>query len=245
MRLLVALFVVAMPLQARTRAVHSPAHSRILCVGAHPDDESLLAPLLGRECVEEKAACTLLVLTRGENGECKLPGGCGDLGAIRAAEMVAAGDALHARVIQWSLPDVFTPEADWPAVGEQLAAVISAEKPDVIYTFDPNHGSTCHPAHRYTGQLVLKAAAAVPVFLIETAIRRVDGTIGFSSATASASAWDLRRWWSWMVIDLDAHRSQFSSEEVRAIAHIPENQQRVWTLDRAALAGARYDFGCD
>jgi LmbE family N-acetylglucosaminyl deacetylase len=39
----------------------------------------------------------------------------------------------------------------------RITAAISAERPTVIYTFDPDHGSTCHPAHRVVGQLVVES----------------------------------------------------------------------------------------
>ena len=244
MRILLALMMAAAPLQARTRSVHFGGHERILWIAPHPDDESLLAPLLGARCVEHFASCTLLVLTRGEAGECKLPGGCGDLGAVRAAEMIAAGHALNARVIQWSLPDVFDPEVAWPvALAQDIAAVIAAERPDVIYTFDPNHGSSCHPAHRYTAQLVLTVARDTQIALIETAIQRGDG-IAFASATRQAAELDAKGSWHWLLGNLTAHRSQFAPEEVSGIANLPASQQRVWLMNARALSAAQYSVVC-
>jgi hypothetical protein len=71
----------------RTRAARTPDFSRLLVVTAHPDDESLFAPLLGARC-GITAECTLLVMTRGENGPCVLAAGCGpDLAATRSAEL--------------------------------------------------------------------------------------------------------------------------------------------------------------
>ncbi|HEV3074305.1 MAG TPA: PIG-L family deacetylase, partial [Thermoanaerobaculia bacterium] len=83
----------------------------VLWVGAHPDDEVLLAPLLGELCGAGKHRCALVVATRGENGACRLPGGCHpDLATVRTAEVQAAARLFRARVLQGSLPDVFGPD---------------------------------------------------------------------------------------------------------------------------------------
>ena len=244
MRLFVAILLAALPLQARQRTASFPSHERVLWIAAHPDDEAMIAPVLGRKCVEERATCTLLVLTRGEAGECKLAGGCVDVGTLRAAEMASAAGLFRAQLIHWSLPDVFNPQAVWPqSLRNNIAAVIAAAKPDVIYTFDPNHGSSCHEAHRYTAQLVIEAANGIPVQLIETAIHR-DAGISFSSATSRATEIDARRWWRWLLEDLRAHPSQFSEAGVEAIGSLPETQQRVWLMEKALLARAVYDFIC-
>src|SRR6266849_1264743 len=91
----------------RVRAVRTGADlSRILWIGAHPDDEALIAPLLGRQCVDGSSSCSLLVLTRGENGDCGLAGGCSpNLGAVRTMEMESAAALLRSRLIQWSYAD--------------------------------------------------------------------------------------------------------------------------------------------
>src|SRR5207244_12091704 len=90
---------------ARTRAVGPP--ERILWIGAHPDDEILISPILGRECVERGAQCALLVMTRGEGG---------GSGVVRAAEMQRAADMLHATLTHWTFADVMTDvDATWSA----------------------------------------------------------------------------------------------------------------------------------
>ena len=55
------LVLVALPLGARIRAVRPP--ERILWIGAHPDDEILVSPILGRACVERNVDCAMLVMT--------------------------------------------------------------------------------------------------------------------------------------------------------------------------------------
>lgn len=239
MRPLALALLIALPALARTRAVQFPNHERILWVGAHPDDESFLSPLLGPKCVEEHAQCTLLVLTRGEGGECRLPGGCGDLGRIRSEEMAAAGVLLRANVIQWSIPNVLNPEAVWPAdVRQRIAEVIAAIRPDVVYTFDPNHGSTCHPEHRLAAKLTIEAAGATPVVMVES-------TLALTPAATNATGIDAERTWDWIVEDLETHRSQFAPEDIVPIATLPIEHRRMWIMDAAKAPQAEYTLQCE
>src|SRR5580704_12319995 len=57
---------------ARMRAVRHPSNvitpASVMWIGAHPDDEALVAPLLGKWCRGEKVRCAFLILTRGESG---------------------------------------------------------------------------------------------------------------------------------------------------------------------------------
>src|SRR6185369_9056626 len=147
-------------------------HARILWIGAHPDDEIVIAPLLGRECVERGAQCALLVMTAGEAGAAP---------AVRAAEMQRAAGLFRASLTQWTFADVMGDvDAAWAAATggrealvARLAAEIRAVAPEAVYTFDPRHGTTCHPAHRALGQLVIDAVATLPapprLVVVETA----------------------------------------------------------------------------
>ena len=175
----------------------------VLWIGAHPDDEVLLAPLLGALCSTGRHGCALLVATRGENGACRLAGGCHpDLATVRGAEMRAAARLFRARLLQGSLPDVVGPgpagvRDAWTAAAggaeallERLAGAIDSVAPQAIITFDPRHGTTCHNAHRAIGRLVLRALALLhapppAVFLLESRVRIAPGgaSIRFSAAT--------------------------------------------------------------
>src|SRR5437764_2760441 len=87
-----------------------PGTTSVLWVAAHPDDEVLVAPVLSRLCVDEGLRCSFLVLTRGEHGECLLPGGCKpDLATVRTAEMVRAAKLYRAQLTLWSLEDGAAP----------------------------------------------------------------------------------------------------------------------------------------
>ena len=145
---------------------------KVLWLGAHPDDEVSAAALLGDLCVERGARCTLLVMTRGEDGPCKLPQGClPNVATVRTQEMQAAAAFFHATLMQRDFPDVSgpTPQAvldSWAqSVGgeeeliKRVMTTIQTVAPDVVLTFDPRIGATCHSAHRAVAALTLAALA--------------------------------------------------------------------------------------
>ena len=224
------------------------AKARLLIVTAHPDDESLFAPLLGQACAERGAQCSLLVLTRGENGPCALPEGCGsDLGATRSAELRAAADLLHLSLTQWSWPDVMvTHRGEWPAsIADDIAAEVSRFRPTAVITFDPLHGSSCHSAHRATAELTAIALARVadppPLFYLETFHRE------FVLDDATPNAPGLRTYsggWQYLLADLALHRSQFTDEQRATLAATPPERQHVWLLDSRRADRDWYVFLC-
>jgi LmbE family N-acetylglucosaminyl deacetylase len=222
--LTIALPMTIVPAQAqRSRVVRPPV--RLLWIGAHPDDETLVAPIFGPACVEHGNDCALIVLTNSS--------------VVRAGEAQRAAAALHSRLTQWDLPDVFDVSlwGDRSALVARLVSAIAAEAPTRIYTFDPRHGSSCHPAHREAGQLTLDAAAilgpnAPAVILIETLIERdaqsrIDG---FAPATPSATLIDATATWHYLVDDAAIHESQFDAVQIDLLNAIDPNQRRVWLL---------------
>jgi LmbE family N-acetylglucosaminyl deacetylase len=216
---------------------------RILWIAAHPDDDVLIAPLLGRYCIESGSSCSILVATRGENGPCELPGGCTDLGAIREQEMGAAAAFFRARLTQWSLPDVMSDViAAWgPDVVDRLEQVISIEQPTVLLTFDPRHGSTCHPAHRAIGALVLDAlarlgSAAPDVFFVETRATLDDRYHFANGLPGTAITIGARGAWHYLTEDAAIHASQFSSGVVDSLARTPDSERFLFVA-AAANAG--------
>lgn len=191
-----------------------------------------MAPIFGPVCVERGNDCAMIVLTNGS--------------PQRAAEFQRSAAALHARAIQWDLPDVFdvTQWGDRAALVSKLASTIAAEAPTVIYTFDPRHGSSCHPAHREAGQLTLDAVAtlgdrAPPVVLLETFILRdaASQIVAFAPATAFASSIDATLTWHYLVDDAALHESQFPPEQIEVLRSIPAAERRVWLLPAGAPAG--------
>jgi len=241
---LVLLFAAA-ALVARERPLRHPAPVRVLWVGAHPDDEVLVAPLLAAVI-----SPSILVFTRGEAGTCGLPGGCGDdLGAVRSEEMILSAALLHASLTQWSFGDapgdvdaVWSAEAGSHAeLVRLLEGVIAAERPDLICTFDPNHGSTCHAAHLAVGALVAEAAAETrtPVLFLETSAEFLGDGFRFrdADADADAGAFDARPGWHWLVSDAAVHASQFTAAQIAALRDLPPEERQVWLSTSPGPAG--------
>ena len=221
-----------------------PPPQRILWIGAHPDDEGLVAPLLGRSCIDETDRCSLLVMTRGEGG--------GDP-AVRTGEMQRAADLFRAHLDLWDFGDVGVNVADtWSAQAgdhdalvERIAAEIVQENPTIIYTFDPNHGSTCHPAHRALGALVIEAidrlrSAPPRVQFVETIVEFLPGDFLFQSAIPDAMIIDANATWRFLVEDAALHVSQFTAEQVEALRNIPAGERRVYL---ATVPARRYSCG--
>jgi LmbE family N-acetylglucosaminyl deacetylase len=235
-------FLFAVLFLARVHSAHVP--QRILWIGAHPDDESLVAPLLGHACVEAGDLCSMVVMTRGEAS--------GDP-AVRSNEMQRAADLFRAHLALWDFADVMADvDATWSAQAgghgalvDQLLAAIIQEHPSVIYTFDPNHGSSCHPAHRETGALVIEAvarlgSAAPRLIFVETTITYLPDGFVFGSATPDAVAIDARPTWHFLVDDIAIHASQFTNSQLEAL-HDSADSERVVFL--ATVPAQKYSCG--
>jgi LmbE family N-acetylglucosaminyl deacetylase len=247
---LLLLALTAAPLAAQmTRATRSADFSRMLVITAHPDDESLVAPLLGSYCAAA-STCKLLVITRGENGDCALDdASCTSLGDRRAAELTAAAAILHTQLEQWSLPDVMADvTTNWgghDAVVERLKVAINNFNPTVVITFDPAHGTTCHPAHRAIGQLAADAAGTRPLFFIETRARLSDdGRYLLTRAVTGASHlffFDVSASWHFIGDDMRAHASQFTYDAVDSV--LATADKTIVLMPAGGVAA--YDVPCE
>lgn len=240
-----------------------PGVHSVLWVGAHPDDEVLVAPALAKLCREERLDCHLLVLTRGEAGACLLPEGCWpDLATVRTLEMQQAAALFGAGLTQWDLPDGGgmpgwdAASGGHSALVERVAAVLDSRAPDLVLTFDPRHGATCHGDHKAAAALVLEARAGLatlPVtYLLETrvAVSAAPPDIRYSPAAsaragaigypATADREGTFGTWSYSVAAARLHRSQFSAPTLRALARLPPDQRVVY-LANAAIVLAEDD----
>jgi LmbE family N-acetylglucosaminyl deacetylase len=151
---------------------------RILCVTAHPDDETVFAggtlALLASLGLDVKVLCC----TRGEGGEAGEPPLCArdKLGAVREAELRCAVRALGCSSVDFLTfrdPDVSPDGSLHPFAGSPeeaipaMAEFFRAQKPDVLIT----HGSSGeygHPAHLLTHQAALQAARDAGVSAVFT-----------------------------------------------------------------------------
>lgn len=158
----------------------SLAGKKLMFVGAHPDDEWVLMPILAEACNFNGASCHFLTVTRAEWG-CFETLGTTDLDACadqRAAEFKASaaiangttesldwqdlfyahsGDGLRRNLQRWA-----EVEGGREALVSQLVDSLTRTKPDVVFGLDPRHGATCNPNHRAASLLLIEALAQLP-----------------------------------------------------------------------------------
>jgi LmbE family N-acetylglucosaminyl deacetylase len=217
--MLLAILLATLRVRAVTPHVSELASARsVLFVAAHPDDEVPIAPWLAKKCIEERARCSILVLTSGENG---------GNAAVRAAEMGQSASLFGAQLTMWGLVD--GAPASWGAdIGQRIRTHIEAIDPDIVVTFDPRHGTTGHPDHRAVGQLVIDAIGGTrPLYLIET---RIDVFLSPFSITLSAAEppparyverFDAESRWDVLLEVMAIHRSQFDELWIGEVAESP------------------------
>jgi len=229
-------------------------------IAAHPDDEVVIAPLLAKWCLDDRARCAILLLTRGEAGACLRPDGCApDLISVRSSEAGAASQYFGATSILLTLPDgggSVAPHwgelaADEPSVVTAVAGYIQAFQPAAILTFDPRHGTTCHPDHMETARVVLEAVKQLQyspaLYLLETRVTISPGSFGvqFSSAMGQAKRFDAnvvlastgQSAWNAALDDMRRHASQFDGNWITAVEDVPVKDRAVFFAPAtAALA---------
>lgn len=121
---------------------------RLLCILAHPDDETLAAGGILARYAAEGIATSLICATRGERGWRGLENanpGPQALGRIREMELVRAAQVLGLRQVQLlDFVDGELDQIDPGVIVPQIAALLRRIRPQVVVTFDPN-GVSGHP----------------------------------------------------------------------------------------------------
>lgn len=143
--------------------------SRLMYIAAHPDDETFASPILSFSSFIFKNPLFLLVLTRGEGGECSLPDRSPkSLAEIRADEMRQVANLYGAALRQESFFNASLPMASfpmrheiavrWTAQGNPVRVIaesIRSFKPDIVVTFAPIFGYTGHAEHQLAARFAL------------------------------------------------------------------------------------------
>jgi LmbE family N-acetylglucosaminyl deacetylase len=135
----------------------------LLVVGAHPDDEVLLAGGTLAACVAAGLPTGVVCLTRGELGPISNAALAtrATLGAVRHGELRAACDELGTSLVKcWRRPDGSLRWADRSAIVGQLGALLDARRPDAVVTFGED-GLYYHPDHIATYEFTVRAASRV------------------------------------------------------------------------------------
>jgi LmbE family N-acetylglucosaminyl deacetylase len=123
---------------------------KLMCILAHPDDESLgMGGTLARYA-SEGIETFLLTATRGEKGwfgdEKEYPG-VEALGKIRESELRCAGDALGIREVHFlDYTDGDLDQAPHAEAVSRIVLHLRRVRPDVVITFAPD-GAYGHPDH--------------------------------------------------------------------------------------------------
>ena len=133
---------------------------RLMCVLAHPDDESLGNGGALAKYVAEGVETYLVTATRGERGwfgEERAYPGPEALGKRREAELLAAAKVLGIRRVDFL--DYLDGNLDQAPAAEVVARIVRhlrRVKPDVVVTFGPD-GAYGHPDHIAIGQFTTAA----------------------------------------------------------------------------------------
>ncbi|MBM4183683.1 MAG: PIG-L family deacetylase [Gemmatimonadetes bacterium] len=134
---------------------------RLMCVAAHPNDESLgFGGTLARAAAEG-VEVSLVVATRGERGRhgdgSEPHPGLEALGRIREGEVRAAVDVLGVRHLHFlDYMDGALDQASPSEASARIALHVRELRPQVVITFDP-FGAYGHPDHIAISQLTLAA----------------------------------------------------------------------------------------
>ena len=123
---------------------------RLLCVLAHPDDETLGCGGVIAKYAVEGVEVYLITATRGERGwtgDPKDDPGLAVLGRIREAELRCAAETLGIREVHvLDYIDGELAEADSVQATAKIVALVRRIKPHVVTTFD-SFGAYGHPDH--------------------------------------------------------------------------------------------------
>lgn len=148
---------------------------RLMCILAHPDDESLGTGGILVKYASEGVETHLVTATRGElgcfgpEGECPEPQA---MGRIREAELRAAAEVLGLQDVSFlDYRDGELDRADPPEAIAKIATHVRRVRPHVVITFDQN-GLYGHPDHVAICQFATAAvlAAADPDYAVPSGL---------------------------------------------------------------------------
>ncbi|RPI53658.1 MAG: PIG-L family deacetylase [Acidobacteria bacterium] len=225
---------------------------RLMCVLAHPDDESLGTGGVLAKYSREGVGTYVVTATRGERGRFDDIGtkpGLDVVGRTREAELRTAARELGVREV--ALLDYLDAEldrADPVEASEKIAAHIRRVRPQVVVTFDP-FGAYGHPDHiaiaQFTAAAIARAADAHQVSkfyyfvngerkwaayqaAFKTLTSNVDGAVRVAiawpdwSITAKVDARDV---WQTVWRAVQCHTTQMSI--YKNIGNLTEDDQKV------------------
>jgi LmbE family N-acetylglucosaminyl deacetylase len=136
---------------------------KLMCILAHPDDESLGTGGALAKYAAEGVETYLITATRGERGwfgDEKDDPGLAVLGQMREAELLAAAKALGIREVKFlDYVDGDVDQADPAEAVSRIVAHLRRVRPNVVITFAPE-GAYGHPDHIAISQFTTAAVVA-------------------------------------------------------------------------------------
>ena len=227
---------------------------RLMCVLAHPDDESLGTGGILAKYASEGVATSVVTATRGERGRFDDTGvspGPAIVGRAREAELRAAASELGVRDLAFlDYLDAQLDRADPNEAVEKIANHIRRVRPQVVVTFDP-FGAYGHPDHiaisQFTTAAIVRAADTYRVsklyYFVFTAHQwaTYQGAFKTLSSTIDGTVRSAMAWPDWSIttqVDASAvwqkvwravqcHKTQMSI--YKTFASLSEDDQKlIW-----------------
>jgi LmbE family N-acetylglucosaminyl deacetylase len=212
-----------------------------LVIGAHPDDEILIAGGTLAACAAAGLPTAVVCLTRGEQGPIADPALAtrATLGAVRLRELRAACAELDVSYVKcYQRQDGNLRWSDRNGIARQLAALVSSLRPDAVVTFGED-GLYYHPDHIAAYDIALRALRRLsepPALYRSVWPKSLSDELGGelrrrglsadlwdlepedfgTEDVASSFALDVRRFIAQKMSALRAHRTQLSSQHAFA-----------------------------
>ncbi len=185
--------------------------TRVLVLGAHPDDAEFFAGGLLASHQQAGSTIRLVSVTNGQSGHQSVPSP--QLVLRRREEAAKAGRAIGAEYVTWDFPD----GSLQPTLELRMAIIreIRTFSPDLVLTHRP---FDYHPDHRAVGIAVQDASymVLVPKILPEVVSPRVEPIVAYMADAFTRPspfhadvALDVSEHWATVLQMLDSHESQF------------------------------------
>jgi LmbE family N-acetylglucosaminyl deacetylase len=193
----------------------------VLCIFAHPDDETILAGGMIALLVRQGIPVHVVCCTRGQGGELGEPPVVTQremIGAAREAELRCAVQALGASltVLDYIDPligpdDVLSPfEADFDTLARQFVDITRKRQANLVLTHGAD-GEYGHPAHQLVHRAVLRGiSGALPdtlVYSVAALVPNIEDRLWNKSEPAHL-ALDIRPWSEAKLAAMECHVSQ-------------------------------------
>jgi LmbE family N-acetylglucosaminyl deacetylase len=192
---------------------------RVMVIQAHPDDAEFLCAGTVARLIESGYRVQYVLATSGDKGSDDLDATPEELAATREREQLEAARILGVAEVTFLRHHDGELEVTLPFRAE-LAGVIRAGRPDVVFTFDPWQRYQVHPDHRALGTTALDAVAAArdPLYFPEQirdglAAQRVHNVYLFASDEPNYYV-DITATIGKKLEALRAHTSQFKGTHI-------------------------------